>query len=89
VYNGEVVKSATVEAFPGDAIPAMPEELNCDFVTLTLEGTMPASVSDDHVLSYNVQWNGPFQFSTTEADATAAFMLPVPPAVDETEEQGA
>lgn len=69
-YNGEILKSATVDAFYGDDLSVIPDDLKRDFVVLNVDENTPATVSDDHVIDCNVTWNGPFQFSTSEEDAT-------------------
>ena len=70
-YNGEILKSTTVDAFYGDEPSQMiPDDLKRDFVVLNVDENTPATVSDDHVINCDVIWNGPFQFSTSEEDAT-------------------
>ena len=53
----------------GDALPPVPASLDNGFVTLTKTGTHPTTVTKDVTVTYNATWNGPFEFTKTEASA--------------------
>ena len=69
VWNGSVIKTATQKVLSGETTPAMPTELNNDYLTLTLNGTWPETVSSNTVINYTAVWTGPFQFSELSQDA--------------------
>ncbi len=70
VWKGEVAATATQFARIGGATPTQPAELSHDFVTLKLDGTWPETVGSKQQINYNIDWSGPFQFSTSDDDAT-------------------
>lgn len=68
-WNGSVVATATKEVLSGDPLPDAPAELSNAFITLVKTGTSPSTVTRNVTVRYTAEWSGPFEFSTSEADA--------------------
>ena len=68
-WNGVTVATATREVLNGDPLPEVPAELSNAYITLVKSGTSPTTVTRNVTVRFNVEWGGPFQFSTSESDA--------------------
>ena len=70
VFNGNVIATKAVEGIKGEAIPAVPAELQHEYVTLTPDVEEGTIVEEPITVTLTAEWNGPFNFSTTADDAT-------------------
>ena len=68
VYDGQVIHSETVQVVVGKSIPDAPLANN-GFYTLEPIGELPETADSDCHVSYRIEWNGPFEFTTSLADA--------------------
>ena len=69
LFNAQVVATATEEVASGDNLPPVPASLYNDFITLKKYGNHPTKITKNVTVQYKAQWNGPFEFAKTEADA--------------------
>ena len=68
VLNDNVLKTATLTAIKGETVPAIPADFQTAFLSWTGYDASTV-VNDDMVINLTATWNGPFQFSTSYADA--------------------
>ena len=69
LYEGMVVATDTAEVTYDSVLPAPSASLTNDFITLSEIGTHPIKVTSDVTVRFEVNWNGPFEFSTDEVTA--------------------
>ena len=70
IYDGEVIDSEIKMMPYGSNMPNPPSDWENAFVMLQPVGTHPTSVTEDTTVAYEAEWVGPFDFSTSMADAT-------------------
>ena len=68
VYEGQTIFSETIRAIVGSDLPASPQSGNA-FISLEPIGEVPEKVDGDCRVTYQVSWNGPFQFTRSMTDA--------------------
>ncbi|MBQ8455700.1 MAG: CotH kinase family protein [Bacteroidaceae bacterium] len=69
IWQGEVI-GEEVRQLPKGAMPPEPSSQWANaFVKLTEPDDMPFQIDDDTTIDYQVQWYGPFSFSTSMEDA--------------------
>ena len=68
-YDGELLASETKKMPYGAEMPEPPSEWENTFVMLNPIGTHPYMVTDETSVDYEAVWMGPFDFTTSEADA--------------------
>jgi hypothetical protein len=69
IFNGEVIGEESRQLPKGSALPAPSGEWSNAFVKLTQPANMPSSVQEDVTLDYQVEWYGPFEFTTSPDEA--------------------
>lgn len=69
IWNGEVIGSE-VRKLPKGAEPPKPSDRWANtYVKLTEPDNMPYQITGDTTIDYNVEWRGPFSFTTSEDDS--------------------
>ena len=68
VYEDEVIHSETISVIVGRNLPDPPMTDN-GFLSLEPIGELPETATEDCRVTYRLQWNGPFQFTHSMADA--------------------
>ena len=68
VYEGQTIFSETIQAIVGSDLPVSPQSGNA-FISLEPIGEMPETADSDCRVTYQVSWNGPFQFTHSMTDA--------------------
>lgn len=69
LWNNQVIATETKKA-PYAATPPQPSnEWSNAFVTIKPRTEVPTAITGNTTIDYDAVWNGPFQFSTDEADA--------------------
>ena len=68
VYEDEVIHSETISVIVGRNLPDPPMSDN-GFLSLEPIGELPETATEDCRVTYRLQWNGPFQFTHSMADA--------------------
>ena len=69
IFNGEVVGSETRMMPKGAEPPAPSEEWSNAFVKLEEPADMPYQIQGETTIDYEVEWHGPFDFSTSFDEA--------------------
>ena len=67
-YNGKEVATAEVPVESGSTIPAIPSELNRDYVTFSYDDTQTAS--EGLTVNVTATWNGPVTLNASRGDVT-------------------
>lgn len=68
LYNGEVVGSETSQMPKGSMPPEPSDRWKNAFVKLNEPDDMPYQITEDITIDYDVEWFGPFSFSTSPED---------------------
>ena len=68
IFNGEVVGSETRQMPSGAEPPAPSSQWKNAFVKLLEPYDIPYQITEDTTIDYEVQWEGPFFFSSNETD---------------------
>ena len=68
VYEDQVIHSETVQVVVGKSIPE-PPLLDNGFISFEPIDNVPETANSDCHVSYRIEWNGPFEFTTSLADA--------------------
>lgn len=70
IFNGEVVGTEVQRVTKGSEPPAPSPQWANAFVTIEEPADMPYQITEETTIDYEVQWTGPFDFSTSFVDAT-------------------
>ena len=70
LWNGDVIGSETRKMPKGAELPAPSGRWDNNFVKLIEPMNMPYFVTGDMTIDYEVEWQGPFDFSTSPDDAS-------------------
>ena len=69
IFNGEVVGTETFQMPKGSEPPTPSDEWKNAFISLLEPDDMPYQITEDVTIDYDVQWFGPFNFSSSFDDA--------------------
>lgn len=70
IWHGEPIGTESFQIPRGAEPPAPTERWDNAFVTLTEPADMPYQITADATFDYEVEWHGPFLFSTSPDDAS-------------------
>ncbi|MCR4593079.1 MAG: CotH kinase family protein [Bacteroidaceae bacterium] len=70
LFNGQVVGEESYKLPDGSRPPKLSNRWATDYTSLVEPEDMPFTIHENTILDYEVEWTGPFQFSTSEQDAT-------------------
>ena len=68
IWNGEVIGSETSKKLKGAEPPLPSGRWSNPFVKLTEPDNMPYQIDGETTIDYEVEWNGPFAFSSSDDD---------------------
>lgn len=70
LFNGQVVGEESYKLPDGSWPPKLSNQWTTDYTSILEPEDLPFVIHDNTTLDYEVEWTGPFKFSTSEQDAT-------------------
>lgn len=69
LFNGQVVGEEIYKLPDGSKPPKLSSQWITDYTSITEPEDIPFTIHENTIIDYEVEWTGPFEFSTSEEDA--------------------